>query len=444
MVAIKKFQVNIKGLTEKEQKVLDKLTEACELIAPLYEKQKNTKLKGANFYPPDATKEEIQKAAEKDPSLIHPYTFVERDGRGGLRAIPFSKKFKGELKQVGRLIGEAAKMSEDKDFSNYLIEQARTLQGNDYARNEILWVTRGPFKFNFIIGPIERYLDRLLFQKCAYQAWLGILDKQRTEQAGEFKKIILASRRKILANTEKVELEKMRVELSHTICFSGLIADNMFTGTNLPNDVELMKKHGSNLIIFQTALQFNFQQDQLPVFEKVFPEDIKRSYSHDELYEGTLRCILLHEISHSLIRYRDAEKRLQDIFPVFDEILAYILGIKACGVLLLKGVLNQKELEAILITHLIRDFNWWQNLEKQPAYATGGAMAMNFFLREGAVGIKKGVCYPDFTKLFIAVDHLARILEYYLCSGDYEEAQKFVEEYGSFDIFEKEFSSKLK
>ena len=451
---IKKFQVNTQELSGKEKLVLEKLIKASELLAPLYEKQKNPKYEGANFYPSDASKEEIKEASKQDKMLLHPYTFVERDRgvrlkrppfRAEFRAVPFCVKFKKELRQIAKLIRVAAKISEDKEFSKYLVDLARSLLKNNYAQNEILWITRGPFKINFIIGPVERYLDRLFFKKCAYQAWVGILDKQRTKEAQKFKNIILASRRKILAGTAKIELPKMRMEINKTVCFSGLIADNMFTGTNLPNDMRLMREHGSRLIIFATSLDFKFKKDQLPAFQAVFHKQVQQAYSPEELYEGSLRCILLHEISHSLIRYQDAEERLSNLFPVFDEILAYILGIKACGLLLLKGAITQKELEAILIMHLARNFTWWIDLEKNPNvrdYALGAAIAMNFFLEEGSVKEEDGFCVPDFNKLFISIDHLARVLEYYLGTGTYEEAKKFVNEYASFDVF-KRFSSRL-
>ena len=133
----------------------------------------------------------------------------------------------------------------------------------------------------------------------------------------------------------------------------------MFTGTNLPNDVNLMEKYGSNLTIFETSLDENFKNGHFPIFKAIFDKEFQKSYSEADLYAGSLRCILLHEICHSLMRYRDAEERLGNLFPVFDELYGYILGIKSCGLLLLKGALTQKELEAILVMYICRNFPWW-------------------------------------------------------------------------------------
>lgn len=446
MKGIKKFKVNLRGLSQKEKVLFNKLMQAAELIVPLYLKQKNPKYPGANFYPPDTSAEEIKKTAEENPAILDPYTFVERDKFGELVAIPFHVKFAKKLQPISKLLEEAAELSDNQDFSLYLKKRAQSLVNGNYEESEIFWLTAETFKFGFIIGPIERYLDKLFFTKCAYQSWLGILDEKRTKEANIFKEAILAGRRKILPGSEKVDVSNLEIRIDSTAIFAGLIADFMFTGTNLPNDVEVMEKYGSQVTIFKPSLDLKFKENHFPIFRSIFDKNLQRIYSEEELSEASLRCILLHEISHSIMRYRDAEERLKEFFPVFDELFAYILGIKGCGTLLLKGVLKQRELEAILIMHICRNFTWWLDSIKNPDvlhYAKGAAMATNYFLQEKAIKVEKGISWPNFTKLCICIDHLSRLLEYHLALGSYEEAKRFVKEYGSFDIF-KSFLPQLK
>lgn len=446
MKTFKKFNIDVSGLSKEEQQVLDKLIEASRLIAPLYEKQKNPELKGANFYSPEFSKKEIEKTAENNKNLLHPYTFVEKGRTGKPKPVYFQKKFVKELKKVAQKIEEAAKLSSDKGFSKYLKEMARSLLEKQYAKNEILWVTQKSATINFIIGPVERYLDGLFFKKAAYQAWVGVLNEEKTKEARRFREIILASRRKILPDTAKIKSPELRIDINRTLCFSGLIAEHMFTGTSLPNDMDLMQEHGSRLTIFESSLNLKFGQDHYPLFHKIFPKSVKEDFSEKELYEGSLRCILLHEISHSLIRYRDAEQRLRELFPVFDEILAYVIGIEACSSLMLKGALSQRELEAVLLMHLVRNFTWWEDFQNNPGvkdYTTGAAIATNFYLEEGAIEEKNGFCGVDFNKLFMSIGRLSRMLEYHLAAGSYEEAKEFVEKYGGFEVF-KEFKSRFK
>lgn len=440
MDGIKEFKIGKVDLSKNDRAILDKLILAARLIAPIYLEQRNSKYPGANFYPYDASMQEIMRAAQKNPAILDPFTIVERGKSNGLIAVPYHLKYKKRLEPVVKLLLEAAKLSRNRNFAAYLKKIARSLITGDYRKSEIFWLKTETFKFGFVIGPVERYLDKLFFKKCAYQAWVGILDEESTQKAENLRQLILESRKRIIPDTSKVNISKLGVRVDKTVIFSGLISDFMFTGTNLPNDVDLMEKYGSELTIFKTSLDMKFKQQQFPIFKAVFEKDFQKSYGEDLLYGASLNCILLHELAHSLIRYRDAEYRLGDLFPVIDELYAYILGIKSCGPLLLKGVLTQKELEAILVMHVSRNFNWWIDSLSNPDvshYAKGAAIVLNFFLREGALKEKNGISWPDFAKLFICIDELCHVLEYFLALGSYGETLKFVDKYSTFDVFKR-------
>src|SRR3989344_8677331 len=113
---VRRFKVDDRELSSKEKVLFRKLIKAAELIAPIYLKQKNDKYPGANFYPKDATKEEIQKAAEDNPLILNPYTMVERDRLGKLIAIPYHIKFQKELKPVAKVLKEEAALPENQNF----------------------------------------------------------------------------------------------------------------------------------------------------------------------------------------------------------------------------------------------------------------------------------------------------------------------------------------
>lgn len=435
------------SLTPSEEKVIEKLIKAAEAIAPIYLAQENNRNNGANFYPRDATKTEIASAVSKDPEILSPYTIVERDKKGRLVAIPYHIKFKKQLEEVVKLIRDAAKITENQDFAKRLELQANTLLDGYYEANNVYWLSMNPYKINFVIGPIERYNDRLFFAKCSYQSWLGIMDEKLTKDAATFKDYIVSSRRKILAPSEKIDfLDKIDIRVDHTLIFSGLIARFMFTSSNLPNDMNLMEQHGSQITIFTPSLDIKFHTEHHPIFHYVFEEKFQQGYPVEVLWHGSLRNSYLHEISHPLLRYRDAERRLREYFPIFDEIAASVYGVKACGSLLLKDVISQKELEAIMVMFIARAFSWWLSYLKEPSvihYAQGFAIALNFFLESGAIRNSQGFYWPNFTKLFVSIEELADILERMLAVGIYEDAKNFTERYGTVDIF-KRFSPNLK
>src|SRR5436853_502849 len=126
-VPIVTFPPKIEGLTTSEKKVLKNLILAAKVVASIYQKQENHNNSGANFYPRDATKSEIIEAAKKDPSILSPYTMVERAKNGKLVSIPYHIQFKSELMKAVSLIREAAKLSENKEFAMRLEVQANAL-----------------------------------------------------------------------------------------------------------------------------------------------------------------------------------------------------------------------------------------------------------------------------------------------------------------------------
>ncbi len=142
------------------------------------------------------------------------------------------------------------------------------------------------------------------------------------------------------------------------------------------------------------------------------------------------------------MRYRYAENRLQEMFPVIDELAGSMLGIKACGNLLLKGALTRKELEAILVMFFCEGFYRWRHLDQNPSfkyYAQGFALALNYFVESGAVKQYKGFSWPNFTKMFVALTELADILEKTLAFGTFEDVKNLIERYGSFEVCSKFF-----
>jgi hypothetical protein len=434
------------SFTPSEKKVLKKLSEAAEAVASIYKKQENRANNGANFYPRDATKEEILTAYKKDHSILSPYTVVERKNKK-LVAIPYHVKYKKELQKVASLIREAAKLSDNADFASRLELQASALLNGTYEASDIYWLSLKPYKINFVIGPIERYEDKLFFKKCAYQSWLGIMNNQKTKDANKFKDYIVTARRKVLVPSEKVDfLDKIQIRVDDTILFSGLIARFMFTSSNLPNDVKIMEQYGSEVTIFKPSFDQKFDKERRPIFHAVFEQCFQSQYPVDILEEGSLRNAYLHEISHPLLRYRDAEKRLKEYFPIFDEISASVFGVKSCGSLLLKNAISQKELEAIMVMFIALAFSWWISYLREPSvihYAQGFAIAVNFFLESGAIRESNGFSWPNFTKLFVSINELSDSLERILAVGTYEDAKNFVERYASLDIF-KRFSPQLK
>lgn len=446
-IAIVKFKVSDPGLTSEEKKVVEKLTAAVASIAPIYQEQENPHFPGADFYPHDSTKEEIEEAAKTNPDILSPYTIVEKDLTGKLIAISYHIKFKKQLEKTARYLKEAAKLTSNKDLAHRLYLEADALLDGNYEASDIYWVTMKPYKIDIAIGPIDRLLDKLFFIKAAYQGWVGVIDEEKTKEAKVIQQAIYDVKRKIFAPSEKADfLDKATLRVDKTLIFSGFFARGMFTSSNLPNDPHLMERYGTNITFFDTSLDIKFNKQHYPIFQKIFEKNFQTRYSKDLLREGSFRNVLLHEIGHSLLRYKDSEARLKELFPVIDELSATIYGIRSCGSLVLKGIMSEEELEAIMIMFICRAFTWWIDSKTEPsveAFAIGHALALNHFMENGAIQEANGISWPNFSKMFLGIEELSAALERLISVGTHQDARFFIEKYGSFMIYSN-FASRLR
>lgn len=445
--AVVHFKVETSGLTANEKKVLRYLVAAAEAVGPIYEEQENPSYLGSNFYPHSASKEEILDAAGNNPKILSPYTIVERNRDGDLIAIPYHIKFKDKLEIVAKHLRSAAKITERKDFAERLYLQASALLDGNYEASDIYWLTMKPYRLDIAIGPLDKLDDRLFFKKTSYESWVGIEDKKATEKAGIIQHAIYDVKRKIFATREKADfLEKTKMRVEKTSVFSGLFARGMFTSNSLPIDPQLMEKYGIRITFFDTSLDVKFSSQHYPIYQKIFERNFQKEYPRDLLREGSFRNVHLHEIGHSLLRYKDSERRLRENFPIVDELSATIYGIKSCGSLVLKGIMTEKEIEAIMIMFVCRAFTWWLDSKRQKsveAFAIGHAIALNHFISTGALRESEGISWPNFTKMFMAIEELSDSLERLISIGSYEDARAFIEKYGSFMVYSR-FASRLK
>ena len=440
MSSIKKFRIPTEELSQSEKKVLKKLTKAAELLAPLYVKQKDPKYPGAAFYSSNITKEEIEREAKKNPAVLSPYTFVEKNNKDELESIPFSTKFQKELKSIAILLRDAARLSEDKNFQAYLKARAEDLLEDNYDKSNTLWLKTQESKIGCVIGPFDRYLDKLFFQKRAYMAWVGVLDEQLTREMNTFKNAFLAAERKYLPGSKRAKVPEVKIRVEDSAVFSGLIADFLFVGNNLPSsaDLYLIKKHGTLLTLFKPTIRWRFSTWIYPTFQSLFSKDFQQRYTKEELEKAFVQTNVLHESCHSLMRYDDAVSRLQEFFPYFDEIYADVFGLKGCGTLLLKDAISERDLEAMILVSICHTLYFYGSLKERPnldPYAVGSAILLDFLLKGKALQKNRGGWRIDFHRAYMTVSQLSSVLEYYMALGQKEEARSFLKKFDTKKIF---------
>lgn len=440
MKAFLRFSNGEPNLSASENKIVQKLSEAAEIISTLYLAQRNPRYPGANFYPYDATREEIERASKQNPGILSPYTFVERDKTGRLVAVPYSKRFKKELVQIAKLLREAASQSKDKEFKAYLVARAQDLLRDKFDKSNILWLNTEQSKIGFVIGPFDRYIDKLFFRKRAYMAWIGILDPLQTDELTRFKDMILLSERSYLPGAKRAKIAKVKVRVEDTLVFSGLIADFLFVGNNIPSsaDLYLIKEYGTLFTLFNQPTDWRFSNWLFPIFQRIFSRKVKEKLTEEELKRAFLQTNVLHEACHTLMRYEDAHARLRELTPYFDELFTDLLGVKGCGTLILKNALTERELEAIIIITICHSLYFYTSIPVRPhlnPYALGGALIIDFLLKGKALRKQADGFSLDSYRAFMALNQLTSIVEYYVALGNHQEADEFLKKFQPRKIF---------
>lgn len=426
------FNPKLPKLSKSESQVLKLLTKAAKLIAPIYNMQENSKFPGANFYPHDATKEEIQRAAQTNPEIFSSYTVVERI-EGKLVTTAYHVKYANFLKPIAEILNEASQICENKEFAGFLKIQSKALVDGSYEEAIIASLKKKSYILDIFIGSIDCDDDQLFSVKSSYQAWVGVMDREGTERLNNYKSIILSAK-KVPVPTERVDnYDKVKAKVLDVTIFSGLLAKTKFVGVNLPSNISIVEKFGSEITLFNQPNDLRMVEQIMPTFEKILSREFKEGFDFEDLRRGNLRYIALHELSHSYLYYRHAEENLQDLFMPIYELAATVLGFRMAGTLLLKDRINNKQLESMIVAFLCRSFylvGQKQNSESMTEYTLGSTIFINFLLDTEALKKLKGVAVPNFMKIFVALHDLFRILEQLLASGTKKEAAMFIKRYG--------------
>lgn len=442
---IKEFNIDTSFLTKAELEILEKLVEAAKLIARIYGVQRT---KDA-FYPQSATRKEIEKAASENPEILSPYTVVEKDKSGRLIATPYHVKYREMLLPVAKKLNETAQIATlPQDFRNALQIQAKSLLSGDYSKAQIAWIKIKPYILDIVIGPIERLEDNMFFIKRSYQAWVGVMDKNVTDKTNGLKEIVFSTRRQLLPSEGVDFMDKTEFRADETVIFSGMIANYNYTTTTLPNDIELLEKYGSKAWIFLPQVRENFESCQQPLFNLIFAPFFKNSFSKAQLFRGYQLIVSMHEIARIIVRYRFATVRLKELYPIFNEAAIEALAIKMSGTLLLKDVISQKEMEAVLVMFITRMFDGYteklENKRGSKPLVSSNAIMLNSLIAKRSLQVTKdGISWPNFTKMFISVSELADELERILAEGTYVDAQNYLKKNSSLTVFQK-FSKAIK
>ncbi len=107
---------------------------------------------------------------------------VKRQPGGRLIGVPYREEYKTLLVPMAQALRDAAALSPDAQFANFLRLRADALLSSDYYKSDLAWLELRNPRFDVIFAPYETYLDDLLGVKTSFGA--SVLVRNEEEPGG--------------------------------------------------------------------------------------------------------------------------------------------------------------------------------------------------------------------------------------------------------------------
>jgi hypothetical protein len=236
--------------------------------------------------------------AEK-AALYDPHTVVHRDG-ARLVAVPYHEVYREWLAPAAAALNDAAALSDDVPFANFLRLRARALLDDDYYASDIAWISLENPKFDVIFAPYEVYLDDLLGVKTSYGAAVLVRNEEESRKLAVFQKYVPAIQDALPLAPEdrpsKAGHQSPMEVMDAPFRAGDLRHGYQAVADNLPNDPRIHQEKGSKKIFFKNFMDARVDNVVLPIAKRLLRPDQAALASG----EGYLATTMMHEISHEL------------------------------------------------------------------------------------------------------------------------------------------------
>lgn len=388
---------------------------------------------GANFYPADATREELE--ARRD-ELLGLYTLVRRDSAGALTAIPYHEAFAEQHQRAAEKLREAAELAEDEGLRRYLSLRADALLSDDYQPSDMAWMDMKTNTIDFIVGPIETYEDQLFGAKAAHEAYILVKDQEWSDRLARYAEMLPDLQRGLpVDSVYKQESPGSDADLGayDVVYYAGdSNAGSKTIAINLPNDEEVQLQKGSRRLQLKNAMRAKFDQILEPIADELIVPEQRRHVTFDAFFSNTM----FHEVAHGLgIKNVIAEdggtvrEALQEHASALEEGKADVLGLYMVQSLHEDGEIGG-ELMDNYVTFLASIFRSIR-FGASSAHGRANLVRFNYFLENGAFTRNDDGRYqinPD--RVGEVVDMLSERILRFQGDGDYEGVGAFFEQYG--------------
>ena len=147
--------------------------------------------KGANYYPPDATREDIAEwinglSGNRRVAATSYFTTIRRGGDGQFMTVPYSLEYQGPLTIAAAHLRESRTAYVRPDATPAISSCGpEAFVTNDYYESDVAWMELDS-AIELVIGPYEVYEDEWFNYKAAFEAFVAVRDDTETAQLERF------------------------------------------------------------------------------------------------------------------------------------------------------------------------------------------------------------------------------------------------------------------
>jgi hypothetical protein len=405
------------------------------------------KPEAGNFYPQGATKASLETwmnglPADDKQQAQWFFTTIRAGKDGKYQTVKYSDEYKVELKQLARLLDEAAAATDNASLKKFLTLRAKAFLDNDYLPSDFAWMDLDS-PVDITIGPYETYNDELFGYKAAFEAYVNIRDQAETQKLNFFARHMQELEDNLPLDARyrnpKVGALAPMVVVNQVY---GAGDGNMAVQTaayNLPNDERIISARGSKRVMLKNVQEAKFKATLTPISKLVLSAEAQQDVDFNSFFTH----ILAHEIMHGLGPHATVvdgkpstpRQDLKEAYSTIEEAKADITGLFALRYMMDKGQLNdtlgqgdvaERKLYNTFLASGFRTLHFGLT----DSHARGMAIQINYILDKGGfVSLGDGKFGVDFGKIKQAVIDLDREFLTIEATGDYARAQAMMTKY---------------
>ncbi len=390
----------------------------------------------ANFYPVDATKEEVEawlntlRGADRQLAVGF-FSVIRRNASGTLTAVPYSVEYQNTLAAAAAHLRRAAALTTQPTLKRFLELRADAFRTNDYYASDVAWMELDA-SIEPTIGPYETYEDAWFGYKAAFEAFITLRDDAETKKLDVFGGHLqgLEDALPIDARYRSPKIGAMAPMRVVNVVFSAGDGNRgvQTAAFNLPNDDRVIREKGSKRVMLKNTQEAKFRYVLTPIAQVAIAPADRDKVSFDAFFTH----ILMHELMHGLGPQSvhgqtiSAREALKDTYSALEEAKADISGLWALQRLADQGVVSAEVARTMYTTFLASSFRSIR-FGLTSAHGRGQVLQLNYLLDNGAVVVNADGTFSVVEgKIKDAVANLTRDIMTMQATGDYAAAQELL------------------